>query len=143
MQVKTQLIESNLLQNFRGLFFIFQLFAGGCQHQFQAVFLVDFGCRRVVVNGHDIDVFVQILNRARRALADDVVGQTPERLRADDILRSAFVQRQHFCGNQPALAHFYSLVDNSIRASAEIFEIVRGLETALFKEANNPPLYAQ
>ena len=51
---------------------------------------------------------------ADHALAADVVGQTAERLSADDVFIAVFGQLQHFGRQQPAFAHLAAVADHAL-----------------------------
>ena len=76
---------------------------GVCQHQLDAVLLIDSGCAGVIVDRHNVGVGVGVLDGACHALCHDVIRQAAERLRADDVLCAGFRQHCHFGGDHPAL----------------------------------------
>lgn len=130
------------IRDMRSLFFLIFyssiIFPRGGQHQFYAVFLIDAGSGRVVVDGDDIFVPIKIFQGPHRAFSRNVIGQTTERLCADDIIRSRLRQRRHFGGNQPAFPHLYALIDNLIGTAAEMLEVMRRLKRAVLdKNFNN------
>ena len=75
------------------------------QHQLQAVFLVDAGGARIVVDGDDIGLGILLPQGADGALAGDVVGQAAEGLHAHDVGHAGIDQLAHLRREQPALAH--------------------------------------
>ena len=132
----------------RSLFFLIFyssiIFPCGGEHEFYSVLLIDARCRRVVVDGHDVLVFKQLLQGTHRALARDVVGQAAEGLRADDVLRSRLGERRHLGGDEPALPHLHPLVHDEICALPQMFEVVHGLEAAvLLREADELSLLCE
>ena len=125
----------------RSLFFLIFyssiIFPRGREHEFNAVFLVDLRRRRVIIDRHDVLVLVHPLQRAHGALARDVVGQTAERLGADDVVGTRFGERRHLRRDQPALAHLHALVDDLVGTAAQVFEIVQRLEAVLFRDSDD------
>ena len=108
------------IRDMRSLFFLIFyssiIFSRGREHELDSVLLIDARCRRVVVDGHDILVFKQLLQSTHRALARDMVGQAPEGLRADDVLRSRLGERRHLGGDEPPLPHLHPLVHDKVGA---------------------------
>ena len=60
-----------------------------------------------------------------------MIGQTAEWLSADDILDSRLCKSRHFGRYEPALAHYYALIDVLVRKLSQVLEVVEGLEAAL------------
>ena len=69
----------------------------------------------VVVDGHDVDVRVPLLDGLHHALAADMVGQAPEGLGADDVPHALVRQLQHFRRKEPPLAHLDAHADGPLR----------------------------
>ena len=63
-----------------------------CKHQLQAVFLVDLRRACVIVDGDDVDVGIPFLDGTHHTFAADMIGQTSERLCADDVWCAAVYQ---------------------------------------------------
>ena len=130
----------------RSLFFLIFyssiIFPRGGEHEFDAVFLVDFGRGRVVVDRDDVGVLVHLFEGADGALARDVVGQAAERLGADDVFGARFRERRHLGGDEPAFPHLHALVDDLVRTAAQVLEVVQRLETVRFGEADDLFLHA-
>ena len=89
-----------------------ELFPRDGQHQLDPVFLINLGCTRVVVNGDDVRQRVELLDGVHDAFPADVVGQTAERLHANDVGASAGNELHHFGRQEPAFAHFDALTDD-------------------------------
>lgn len=66
-----------------------------------------------------------------------MIGQTAERLGADDVVRPRFGKRRHLGGNQPAFPHLHPLVDDLVGAVTEMFEIVNRLERSVFQKLSD------
>ena len=62
------------------------------EHELDAVFLVDSGSARIVVNGNQVDVRVRLLDGLHHPFAYDVIGQTSKGL-GDDHVAHAFVDQ--------------------------------------------------
>ena len=64
---------------------------GGCDHQFDAVELVRFGCARIVIDGHDVGFRMQSADLAEHASAGHVVrqagGTAAHKSRSDSRIR--------------------------------------------------------
>ena len=73
-----------------------------------------------------------------------MVGQAPEGLRADDVLRSRLGERRHLGGDEPPLPHLHPLVHDEICTLPQMFEVVHGLEAAVFlREADELSLLCE
>ena len=79
-------------------------------------------------------MLVHLFQRADGALARDVVGQAAEGLGADNVVGARFGERSHLGGDEPALPHLHALVDDLVRAAAQVLEVVQRLEAVLLRQ---------
>ena len=74
---------------------------GHGHEEFYAVEQVGFGTAALVIDGHEIDVGIKLLQALEDTSADDVVGQAAERLQAEALVmpsemkRSSSAERSH------------------------------------------------
>ena len=87
---------------------ILEIFLGCRQHQFDPVELVDFAGSGIIVYGNDIGLRMLPAQFFNDTLSDNMVGQTAEGLRADNIGGARMDQLQHFAGQEPAFAGLIS-----------------------------------
>ena len=66
------------------------------KHELDAVLLVDLGCTGIVVYRDNVRLRVDLADFADHALAGNVIGQTAERLGADDIGNAFADKLDHF-----------------------------------------------
>ena len=68
------------------------LFFCGCRgkHQLDSVFLIDFCCTGVVIDGNNICLWVSLLDGTGHTLCHNVIRQAAERLGADDVFNAMF-----------------------------------------------------
>ena len=85
-------------------FLLLECLVSRCEHQLDAVELVDLAGSRIVIDRNDIRLGVYLFDRLYDALADDVIRQASEGLYTYDVRRSALDKMYHFSREEPALA---------------------------------------
>ena len=70
-----------------------------------------------------------VLEGADHALADDVVGQAAEGLRADDVFRARMDKLEHLGGEKPALAHLVAVAEIALDKALQVGKPVPSGET--------------
>ena len=114
-----------------------QTFPPNRQHEFDPVLLIYPRRAWIIVNGRNIRLRVLFPDFVDHALAADVIGQTAERLRADNISIARSDQFHHLRREKPALSHFVPRADQPVSQMDQLRERKRGVEAAAFQRADD------
>lgn len=110
------------------------------QHQLNPVLLVDPGSAGIIVNGRDVGLGIEFPDTVNHALSADMIGQTSERLCADNILIASPDQLHHLGSQQPSLSHFVAPADDAVGQLRQLPEGERGVETIFLQGADHRAL---
>ena len=101
------------------------------EHKFKPVLLIYAACACVVVNRYNIDFGVERFYGLHHTFTHDVVGQTTERLGANDVFCARFGKLQHFCREKPTLAHLNCSADDAFAELGYMVEMRPRLKRAV------------
>ena len=104
------------------------------KHQLDAVFLIDLGRTGVVIHGNKVDIGILFFERFHHTLAADVIGKTAKRLCNNNVFDAVVNERQHFCRQQPAFAHFDTQADHILHLFACFVKFDRAVKGTFLGE---------
>ena len=111
------------------LFFI-EVFNSRRKHQLDPVQLIDFAGTGIVIHRDNVGFGEAVAQFLDDTLADNMVRQAGERLRADNVVRAAVDQLDHLAGQEPSLAALVADGYEGLRVLGQLADM-RGRSEAL------------